>query len=294
MARYSQSLATLSFAALCILGCSARPHGNSNEEHDGPQNMMGGGGGMPGGGMMGGPMMGRMMSAMAKNPFLNDLDKTQRAEFFSIKLNTTLTKGQIVSAVNNWLQSLPANTQSDYATWQANVTQWKTDMINKLKSNLSSDAQALIEKIQGIMEDQGNTYKDTCHEVLQAVNETTKAVKDELKEAAKANFGGAVGSASVQGGPGGRGMGGPGMGGPGMGGPGMGGPGMGGPGMGGPGMGGPGMGMGGAGGDPCEMMENMVEHMGKMASMMHSVPDGDDDDVAPEVPPPAAADAPSS
>lgn len=102
MARYSQSLATLSFVALCILCCSARPHG-SNEQQDGPQNMVGGGGGP----MMGGPMM----SAMAKNPFLNDLDNSQRADFLAIKLNTTLTKGQIMSAVNNWLQSQSANTQ---------------------------------------------------------------------------------------------------------------------------------------------------------------------------------------
>lgn len=232
-------------------------------------------------------MMDKIRAAMAKNPFLNDLDDSQRAEFFAMKLNTTLTKGQIVSAVNNWLQSLPANAQSDYAAWQANVTQWKTDMINKIKSGVSADAQALITRIQGIMEDQSLTYKDTCHEVLDAVNGTSSAVKDELKAAAKANFGDMMkakmgarmggdgngnGNAQVGGsvqGPAGQVQGGASVnvqGGPG--------------GPGGRGMGMPGM--GGAGGDPCEMMENMVEHMGKMASVMHSVPDNDDDDAAPQ------------
>ncbi|KAI1714440.1 hypothetical protein DdX_08535 [Ditylenchus destructor] len=131
---------------------------------------------------------------MKGNPpqFIQDLDEGNRTVYFSIKFNNSLTKGQIVSAIQNWLQAMPPNVQTDYAKWQANITQMKDDFVNKLKANLTSDGSELFDKIQSAVDDQSINYTETCQQILNAINGSSQAAQEDLLSAVKDSFSGHI------------------------------------------------------------------------------------------------------
>ncbi|KAI1716635.1 hypothetical protein Ddc_10428 [Ditylenchus destructor] len=131
---------------------------------------------------------------MKGNPpqFIQDLDDGNRTVYFSIKFNNSLSKGQIVSAIQNWLQAMPPNVQTDYASWQANITQMKDDFVNKLKANLTNDGSELFDKIQSAVDDQSINYTETCQQILHVINDSSQAAQEDLLSAVRDSFSGHI------------------------------------------------------------------------------------------------------
>jgi hypothetical protein len=219
-------------------------------------------------GMAHNPMMAKMAEAMANNPFMNSLTPDQRAQFIAIKLNQSLSKGQILSSTKDFVSKLPETAQKAYDNWHNNMTQTKTEMINKIKSSLSTDGQALVDKIQSIVDDPATNYTETCHRVIDAVNGTSKEVKTELRTAAQNAFPeaakmGMPGGMKVEGGAGSEGQANAHAGGP---------------------LGDVKMMGGMPKGDICEMMAAAAEHFGHVLEHMSNAKDNDGPESVPAVP----------
>jgi len=176
--RPSLSICFIAFCigTICLTTAYAQPNNQFGGGQDGPE-------GSP---LTGGPPSD---SPFGRSPpqFIQDLNDGNRTVFFSIKSNTTLTKGQIVSAIQNWLQGLPENVQNDYTSWQSNITNIKNQFISNIKANLSADGAALFDQIQSIVDDQTITYPETCEQILAAINSSSANASAELHFHANAN-----------------------------------------------------------------------------------------------------------
>uniref|UniRef100_A0A915D062 SXP/RAL-2 family protein Ani s 5-like cation-binding domain-containing protein n=1 Tax=Ditylenchus dipsaci TaxID=166011 RepID=A0A915D062_9BILA len=239
----SRCCLALVVAAVCLVGAFARPQGvegvqpdtedvvdaPAGVQHDAPPTGSSpppppqGDAGSPPAPPPGGPPPPQGGSQMLKSlkdagmpipQFFESMDNTSKALFFSIKKNTTLSKGQMVSAIQNFIQSQPQQIQNQYNEWLSNVTTWKNEMIAKIKSNLTGEPLALANQIISYMEDQSITNPETCKLIMGALKNVSHNVTAEVRQAVLANgigHGPEAMAGPTMGGPGGPpgGMGGP-------------------------------------------------------------------------------------
>ncbi|KAI1704577.1 putative surface protein bspA-like [Ditylenchus destructor] len=105
--------------------------------------------------------------------FLRDLNQGNLTIYLHIRFNTTMTKAQTKSAIEDWLKTVSKEAQTDYAIWQGNLTQWKLEFDDRVKANLSIAATQLYNEIQSIVEDEDLTPPETCHEIADTVLNST-------------------------------------------------------------------------------------------------------------------------